>query len=55
VTRTSKVVEYVRLDLAGEPRVEETEVVSETVESVRCRWCNALDRIELVDRPDAGQ
>jgi hypothetical protein len=47
------VVEYVHLDLAGEPTVEETEVVSETVESVRCRWCNAVDQIELVDRPSA--
>ncbi|GGQ17125.1 hypothetical protein GCM10010249_39890 [Streptomyces roseolilacinus] len=54
VTRSSKVVEYVHLDLAGEPTVEEREVVSETIESVRCRWCNAVDRIELVDRPGAG-
>ena len=51
VTRSSKVVEYVHLDLAGEPKVEEREVVSETIESVRCRWCNAVDQIELVDRP----
>ena len=29
-------------------------MLSETVESVRCRWCNALDQIELVDRPGAG-
>jgi hypothetical protein len=47
-------VEYVHLDLGGEPSVEETEVLAETVESVRCRWCNAVDRIELVDRPGAG-
>ncbi|GLX48300.1 hypothetical protein Shyhy01_12500 [Streptomyces hygroscopicus subsp. hygroscopicus] len=51
VTRSSKVVEYVHLDLAGEPTVEERQVVSETIESVRCRWCNAVDRVELVDRP----
>ncbi|SHL86215.1 hypothetical protein [Actinacidiphila paucisporea] len=54
VTRSSRVVEYVHLDLGGEPSVEETEVLAETVESVRCRWCNAVDRIELVDRPGAG-
>lgn len=54
VTRSSRVVEYVHLDLAGEPSVEEAEVLAETVESVRCRWCNAVDRIELVDRPGAG-
>ncbi|GAB3670385.1 hypothetical protein [Streptomyces sparsus] len=53
VTRTSRVVEYVHLDLAGEPSVEETEVLSEDVESVRCRWCNAVDQVELVDRPGA--
>src|SRR6478609_3999294 len=53
VTRSSKVVEYVHLDLAGESSVEEREVVSETIESVRCRWCNAVDQIELVDRPGA--
>ncbi|AJT67646.3 hypothetical protein T261_6030 [Streptomyces lydicus] len=54
VTRRSKVVEYVHLDLAGEPKVEEREVLSESIESVRCRWCNAVDQIELVDRPDAS-
>ncbi len=54
VTRQVRSVEYVHLDLAGEPTVEEREVLSETVESVRCRWCNAKDRIELVDRPGDG-
>ncbi|WP_344633156.1 hypothetical protein [Streptomyces glaucosporus] len=53
VTRSSRVVEYVHLDLAGEPRVEEREVLSEQIESVRCRWCNAVDQVELVDRPSA--
>jgi hypothetical protein len=51
VTRSTKAVEFVHLDLAGEPRIEERDVVSETIESVRCRWCNAADQIELVDRP----
>ncbi|MDG9700874.1 hypothetical protein [Streptomyces sp. DH37] len=54
VTRSSKVVEYVHLDLAGKPEVEEREVLSETIESVRCRWCNAVDQVELVDRPGSG-
>jgi hypothetical protein len=53
VTRSSRVTEYVHLDLAGEPAVEETEVLAQTVESVRCRWCDAVDRVELVDRPGA--
>ncbi|WP_037577249.1 hypothetical protein [Phaeacidiphilus oryzae] len=51
VTRTTHAVDFVHLDLAGEPKVEETQVLSETVESVRCRWCNAVDQVELVDRP----
>lgn len=54
VTRSTRVVEYVHLDLGGEPRIEETDVLTETVESVRCRWCNAADQIELVDRPGAA-
>ncbi|MFI9200753.1 hypothetical protein [Streptomyces sp. NPDC053048] len=54
VTRSTRAVEFVHLDLAGEPRVEEREIVSETIESVRCRWCNAVDQIELVDRPGAS-
>lgn len=54
VTRASRTVEYVHLDLTGVPSVEERQVLSDTVESVRCRWCNTADRIELVERPSAG-
>jgi hypothetical protein len=54
VTRTSRTVEYVHLDLTGAPSVEERQVLEEAVESVRCRWCNTADQIELVDRPAAG-
>ncbi|MEU4113688.1 hypothetical protein AB0F71_04240 [Kitasatospora sp. NPDC028055] len=53
VTRSARVTEFLHFDLAGESRVEETEVHSETVESVRCRWCNAVDQVELVARPGA--
>ncbi|WP_329563500.1 hypothetical protein [Kitasatospora sp. NBC_01266] len=55
VTRSSRVVEYLHLDLAGDPKVEEAEVLSETLESIRCRWCNAVDQVELVARPDAEE
>jgi hypothetical protein len=41
----------VHLDLAGEPTVEEREVLNDAVEHVTCRWCNAVDQVELVDRP----
>lgn len=50
VVRSSRVREFVHLDLAGEPHVEETEVLRETIEQIRCRWCNAVDSVELVPR-----
>jgi hypothetical protein len=45
--------EYVHVDLAGEPAVEEREVLRDQVEQIRCRWCDAVDKVELVDRPVA--
>jgi RNase P subunit RPR2 len=52
VTRTSRVTEFVHLDLAGSSVVEDRTVHSEVVEEVRCRWCDAVDRVELVPRAD---
>jgi hypothetical protein len=54
VTRSTRARDYVHLDLAGEAVVEETEVLAETVESVRCRWCDAIDSVELVARPEVA-
>lgn len=54
VVRSSRVREYVHLDLAGEPQVEEREVLAEAVEEVRCRWCQGVDTVELVPRPAGG-
>lgn len=51
VTRSTRAREYVHVDLAGEPIVEEREVIQEVVEHVACRWCNAVDQVELVARP----
>lgn len=51
VTRSSRTREFVHVDLAGEPAVEEREVLDERVESVRCRWCDGVDTVELVARP----
>lgn len=53
VTRSRRTTEYWHFDLAGEHRVEETEVKGETVETVTCRWCGRADAIELVSRADA--
>lgn len=52
VTRSRRTTEYWHFDLAGEHRVEEAEVLAETIESVRCRWCGRDDAIELVERQD---
>ena len=54
VVRTARVRQYVHLDLSGEPTVEESEVLAETVESLACRWCGAADRVEVVARPPSG-
>lgn len=54
VTRRSRVIEFVHLDLAGNPRVEERRVLDEEIEQVRCRWCDAVDRIEVVPRTDTS-
>jgi len=54
VVRTTRAREYVHLDLAGEPAVEEREVLADSIEHVTCRWCSAVDQVELVDRPEPG-
>ncbi len=54
VTRRALTREFVHVDLAGEPAVEEREVVEEVVESVRCRWCDGVGTVELVARPSDG-
>ena len=51
VTRSSRTREFVHVDLAGEQAVEEREVLGEVVEHVTCRWCNAVDQVEVVARP----
>jgi hypothetical protein len=49
------VKEFVHLDLSGEPRVEDSEVLSETLDEVRCRWCGSTGTIEMVPRPTASE
>ncbi|GAA4721706.1 hypothetical protein [Nocardioides conyzicola] len=50
VTRSRRTTEFWHFDLAGEHRVEETELRAESVEQVTCRWCGRSDAIELVAR-----
>jgi hypothetical protein len=52
VTRSRRTTEFWHFDLAGEHRVEESELLAEAVESVRCRWCGRDDVIEMVRRQD---
>ena len=55
VTRTVRSQDYLHLELSGRGRIEESTVLSETVEQVRCRWCGATDAVEIVARPDADR
>lgn len=52
VTSTRRTTEFWHVDLAGHPAVETTDVLAETVETVRCRWCGRHDAIERVVRKD---
>ena len=54
VTRRTRAREYVHVDLAGEATVEERSVSEDVVEHVTCRWCSAVDAVEVVPRPAAG-
>ena len=53
VVRLARTREYWHLTLAGEPTVESTEVLADTMESVSCRWCGSVAAIEVVSRPGA--
>ncbi|MFC4786591.1 hypothetical protein ACT8ZV_19105 [Nocardioides sp. MAHUQ-72] len=50
VARSRRTREFWHFDLAGDHRVEETEVVAEAVTSVVCRWCGRDDAVEVVPR-----
>jgi hypothetical protein len=51
VQRSTRAREYVHVSLAGEPVVEERELLSESVEHVTCRWCGRADSVEVVPPP----
>ena len=54
VARSTRATEYVHVDLSGVQAVEERRLLEDAVEHVTCRWCGAVDQVELVPRPDAG-
>ena len=51
VVRRTRAKEYVHADLAGTQAIEERELLEDVIEHVTCRWCNAVDQVELVPRP----
>ena len=53
VVRSVRTRDFVHADLSGQQQVEESEVLSEVVEQVTCRWCNGVNTVELVARPSA--
>lgn len=53
VVRSTRSREYWHLDLSGEPKVESSESLLDTIESVRCRWCGSDAAVEVVARPSA--
>lgn len=49
VVRTTTAKEYQHFTLAGEMNVDESEVITEIIESITCRWCQAsAEAIEFV-------
>jgi hypothetical protein len=54
VVVSRRTAEFWHVDLAGNPRVEQSSTLDTALESVTCRWCGRSDAIELVDRPDSG-
>ena len=53
VTRVTRTRDYVHVGLSGDARVEEREVLADTVEHVTCRWCTGVDTVEVIPRPDS--
>jgi hypothetical protein len=49
VVTTSTVKSFHHFTVGGDVEVEETEVLSERVESVICRWCGHGRAIEVID------
>ena len=54
VTRSTRTDDYVHVDLAGAQVVEQRTVLQDVVEHVTCRWCSAVDAVEVIARPAAG-
>lgn len=51
VTKTVRLREFHHFTLGGELNIEESEVLSETIEEVTCHWCNHGRAIEVIESP----
>ena len=54
VTKTVRTREYHHFTIGGERNVDEREVLEEATEEVRCRWCDRVDSIEIIDDRDTS-
>lgn len=54
VVRSERAREFWHVDLAGEAKVEESEVDTSRIESVTCRWCDRSDTVQLVPRVEGA-
>ena len=52
VTKTMRTREYHHFTIAGDCNIDEREVIEEAIEEVRCRWCDRIDSIEIMDGQD---
>lgn len=41
-------VQFLHFSLAGEPTVEEEEVLEEEIERITCRWCGSAENVETI-------
>jgi len=55
VTVTRRERAFYHYSIGGELEVEEREVLSETVESVSCRWCGHGRAVEAFDDGQPGE
>jgi hypothetical protein len=51
VTTTSTVRSFNHYTVGGELTVEDTEVLAERIDEVRCRWCGTGGAVEAVTPP----
>lgn len=57
VTTSRRTRAYHHFTVGGELTVEDEQVLSETIETVECRWCGAAGRVEplAADDPETAQ